>query len=121
VDVKMEFFIKKNSELPILIMDVVQDGRTNNYKNFQKDLVNATIRFSMKRESDGVQKIFMNNAYITEKLLNNPDSPNEYYIYYKWTSRDTNQEGRFIGEFSIVTEEGELIAPIAENLYINIV
>lgn len=117
----MEFFIKKNSESPILIMEIVQDGKTRNYKNFQEDLVNATIRFSMKRESDGIQKIFMNNAYITEKLLNNPDSPNEYYIYYKWTSRDTNQEGRFIGEFSITTEQGELITPIAENLYINIV
>lgn len=117
----MEFFIKKNSESPILIMEIVQDGRTLNYKNFQEDLVNATIRFSMKRESDGVQKIFMNNAHITEKLLNNPDLPNEYYIYYKWTSRDTNQEGRFIGEFSITTEKGELIAPISETLYINIV
>jgi len=117
----MEFFIKKNSELPILIMEIVHDGRTRNYIDFQEKLVNSTIRFSMKRESDGLQKIFMNNAYITEKLLNNPDIPKEYYIYYKWTSRDTNQDGRFIGEFSITTEDGELIAPIREKLYINIV
>ena len=116
----MEYFIKQNSTLPILLMEVVQDGRTNNYKNFQDKLVNSTIRFSMKRESDGVQKIFMNNAYITEKLLNNPDSPKEYYIFYKWTSRDTKEKGRYIGEFSIVTEEGELIGPISEPLYINI-
>jgi hypothetical protein len=116
----MEFFIKKNSEQPILIMEIVQDGRTQNYVDFQEKLVNSTIRFSMKRESDGLQKIFMNNSYITEKLLNNPDSPKEYYIYYKWTSRDTNQEGRFIGEFSIITDSGELVAPIREKLYINI-
>ena len=116
----MEFFIKKNSESPILIMEIVQDGRTLNYKNFQEQLVNATIRFSMKRESDGLQKIIMNNAYITDKLLNNPDSPKEYYIYYKWTSRDTNEKGRFIGEFTITTEDGNLICPIREPLYINI-
>jgi len=101
-------------------MEIVQDGRTLNYKNFQEQLVNATIRFSMKRESDGLQKIIMNNAYITDKLLNNPDSPKEYYIYYKWTSRDTNEKGRFIGEFTITTEDGNLICPIREPLYINI-
>ena len=117
----MEYFIKQNSTLPILLMEVVQDGRTNNYQNFQDKLVNATIRFSMKRESDGVQKIFMNNAYITERLLTNPDAPHEYYVYYKWTSRNTNEKGRFIGEFSIITEEGELIGPIREPLFINII
>lgn len=117
----MEYFIKKNSQSPILLMEVVNDGRTDNYKNFQEKLVNSTIRFSLKKESDGVQKIFMNNAYITEKKLNNPDTPKEYYIYYKWTSRDTNQEGRFIGEFSITTEDGELICPVTEKLYVNIV
>lgn len=101
-------------------MEVVQDGRTNNYQNFQDKLINATIRFSMKRESDGVQKIFMNNAFITEKLLNNPDTPKEYYIYYKWTSRDTNEKGRFIGEFSISNDEGEYILPLSDKLYINI-
>jgi hypothetical protein len=116
----MEFFIKKDSELPILIMEVVNDGRTNTYKKFNEELVNSSIRFSMKRESDGVQKIIMNNAFITEKLLNNPDSPEEYYIYYKWTSRDTNEKGRFIGEFTITTKDGNLICPIREQLFINI-
>jgi len=116
----MEFFINKGSESPILIMEIVQDGRTRNYIDFQEKLVNSTIRFSMKRESDGLQKIIMNNAYITDKLLNNPDSPKEYYIYYKWTSRDTNEKGRFIGEFTITTEDGNLICPIREPLYINI-
>lgn len=116
----MEFFIKKDSTSPIMIMEVVHDGRTDNYKNFQEKLVNSKIRFSMKRESDGVQKIFMNNAFITEKLSNNPDLPKEYYIYYKWTDRDTNQNGRFIGEFSISTEEGEYILPLNDKLFINI-
>jgi len=116
----MEFFIKKDSELPILTMEVVDDGRTDNYKKFNEDLVNASIRFSMKRESDGTQKIIMNNAFITEKLLNNPDSPKEYYIYYKWSLRDTNQSGRFIGEFTITTKDGDLICPIREKLFINI-
>ena len=63
----------------------------------------------------------MKDAYITEKLRINPDSNREYYIYYKWDSRDTAKKGRYVGEFSIILENGELISPIREKLYINIV
>ena len=55
----------------------------------------------MKSENDGIQKIFMRPAYITEKERRNPDSPREYYIYYKWRGKDTAKKGRFIGEFLI--------------------
>jgi hypothetical protein len=112
----MEFFIKQNSNLPILKMDVVRDGRTDSWKDFYSVLDNATIRFSMKSENDGIQKIFMRPAYITEKERRNPDSPREYYIYYKWRGKDTNKKGRFIGEFLIELSNGELIGPIRENL-----
>jgi hypothetical protein len=117
----MDFFIRQNSELPILKMRVVRDGRTDAYKIFDADLDTATIRFSMKNEANGIEKILMNNAYITEKIQVNPDAPYEYYIYYKWSKRDTNTKGRFIGEFHIHNSMGKLIAPIRENLYINII
>ena len=117
----MEFFIKQNASLPILKMDVIRDGRTDSWKEFYSVLDNANIRFSMKSEDNGIQKIFMQPAYLTEKDRTNPDSDREYYIYYKWSARDTNKKGRFIGEFSIVLENGELIAPIVSNLYINII
>ena len=55
----MEFFIKQNSNLPILKMDVVKDGRTDSWKNFYSILDNANIRFSMKSEDNGIQKIFI--------------------------------------------------------------
>jgi len=117
----MEFFIKKGSQSPILKMKVIKDGRYDSYKIFNEELENATIRFSMKNESNGVQVIIMNNGFITERFQNNPDAPKEYYICYKWNGRETSRKGRYIGEFHIVNSMGELIAPIAENLYINIV
>lgn len=117
----MEFFIKQNSDLPVLKMDVVRDGRTNSANEFYSILDNANIRFSMKSENDGIQKIFMKPAYLTEKQRTHPDSPREYYIYYKWTAKDTNKKGRYIGEFLIELGNGELITPIRENLYINII
>jgi len=117
----MEFFIKQNATLPILKMDVVFDGRTDASKEYYSILDNATIRFSMISEDTGIQKIFMNDAYLTEKYRTNPDSPREYYVYYKWGVRDTNKIGRYVGEFSIILENGNLIAPIREDLYINII
>jgi len=44
----MEFFIGKDSSLPILKMDVVKDGRTDSSKNFYDSMVNSKVRFSMK-------------------------------------------------------------------------
>jgi hypothetical protein len=117
----MEFFIKQNTSLPILKMDVIRDGRTDSWKNFYEVLDNANIRFSMKSEDNGIQKIFMQPAYITEKNRTNPDSDREYYIYYKWGEKDTSKKGRFIGEFLIELPNGGLIGPIRENLYINII
>jgi hypothetical protein len=117
----MEFFIQQNSTLPIIKMDVILDGKTDAGKDFYSILDNASIRFSMKLESNGIQKIFMKDAYLTEKYRTNPDSPREYYVYYKWGVRDTNKIGRYVGEFSIILENGNLIAPIREDLYINII
>jgi hypothetical protein len=117
----MEFTIQQNATLPILKMDVVFDGRTDAEKNFYSVLDNATIRFSMISEDDGIQKVFMKNAYLTEKKRMHVDSPREYYIYYKWSSKDTRKMGRFIGQFSVILENGELIAPIRDDIHINII
>ena len=47
----MEFFIKQNSNLPILKMDIIKDGRTKSWDNFYSILDNATLRFSMVCET----------------------------------------------------------------------
>ena len=117
----MEFFIQHNSTLPILKMDVVNDGRTYSWKEFYSILDNAILRFSMISEDDGIQKIFMKDAHLVQKERTHPDSPVQYYIYYKWDEKDTNKKGRFVGQFSIVLANGQLVSPIRENLYINIV
>jgi hypothetical protein len=117
----MEFFIQQNTTLPILKMDVVRDCRTDSWKDFYSVLDNASISFSMKNTETGIQKIFMKDAHITEKVRANQDSTIEYYIYYKWDIKDTNIKGRFVGEFLIELETGDLIVPIRENLYINII
>lgn len=116
----MEFFIKKGADAPILKMTVVDDGK-DAYTGFMKMLETATISFSMINGSTGVPKIRNARAYITDKLFAEPNAENEYYVYYRFSSRDTNKPGRYIGQFLINTDMGSLICPIREELYINIV
>ena len=115
----MEFFIKQNATLPTLKMQVVKDGR-NDFRSFMDTLQNAIITFSMVNTDNGILKIASKPAYITQKFLDNTDAPQEFYIYYNFTANDTKTPGRYMGEFSITTTEGELIVPIRESLFINI-
>ena len=115
----MELFIKQNATLPTLKLQVVKDGR-NDFRSFMETLQNAIITFSMVNTDNGILKIASKPAYITEKFFDNPDAPQEFYIYYNFTANDTKTPGRYMGEFSITTTEGELIVPIRESLFINI-
>jgi hypothetical protein len=114
----MEFFIRKNATLPVLKMQVVKDGRTG-YLEVMESLENATIYFSMINEATGIPKIVSAPCYIVSLILAD-GAPTEYYIYYRFTSRDTNTPGRYTGQFLIKNADGNLIMPIREDLYINI-
>jgi len=100
-------------------MLLLNDGINSN-KDFTNLLETATISFSMIDETSSVVKISNKRAYITQKILLNPNAATEYYIYYKFSKKDTNKPGRYLGQFLIKTEEGILITPIREALYINI-
>lgn len=124
----MNFFIRKNSQLPILKMKLVQDGR-NDFRKIWQMLENCAITFSMKNSKNGVYKV----ANATGKLILKPSSidinNHEYYIGYEFESSDTNEVGVFNGEFNIKffdmennnSEIGDLKVPIKEDLYIHVI
>jgi hypothetical protein len=114
----MEFFIRKNATLPVLKMQVVKDGRTG-YLEIMESLESATIYFSMINTETGIPKIVSAPCYIVSLILAD-GAPTEYYIYYRFTSRDTNTTGRYTGKFLVKNNDGNLIMPIREDLYINI-
>lgn len=114
----MEFYIKKNATLPILKMMVVSDGRSG-YQQLMSDLETSTIYFSMKNVDTGIIKIASAQADIVPLIL--PEgSDTEYYVYFQFTNRDTNEIGRYEGQFLIKTDDGNLMLPIREKLFINI-
>ena len=114
----MEFYIKKNATLPVLKMQVVKDGRAG-YQQLMEDLEVSTIFFTMIDVESGIPKIVSAPCEIVALLL--PEgAATEYYIYFKFTARDTNTHGRYQGQFLIRNDEGTLILPIREELYINV-
>jgi len=115
----MDFYIKKNATLPLLKMQVVKDGRSE-YQQFMDSLETATITFTMINSATGIPKIVAKPCYIT--ILTNLDvnALPEYYVYYRFTEKDTNQVGTYSGQFLIHNDTGDLILPIREELNIYI-
>ena len=67
----------------------------------------------------GIPKIVSAPCEIVSLILPEGAST-EYYIYFKFTNYDTDTVGRYQGQFLIKNDEGNLILPIREELYINI-
>lgn len=115
----MEFFIKKNATLPLLKMQIVKDGRSD-YNDLMNLIEKSSILFSMIDVETGNPKITSKPGGFVSKTFIDPDTPTEYYIYYKFTKRETSRVGRFEAQFLLKSDEGDLIVPIREPLYINI-
>lgn len=115
----MEFYIGKNATLPLLKMQIVKDGRIDQYR-INDFIEKSSIYFSMVDINSGNVKINLAKAGFVNKIFDDPNTPPEYYIYYKFSKKDTKKIGRYEGQFVLKNEEGTLILPIRENLFINI-
>lgn len=117
----MEFFINKGATLNVLKMELIQDGRNDFHKFFEK-IQNANIFFTMTDVITGVKRIAKRTAGTQLVLPQSDCTGEEYYITYNFTSKETSVAGRYIGQFEIVFLDGTgtLIAPIREELFINI-
>lgn len=123
------FFINKNSELPLLRCELIQDGRTDFHKFYLAIQNTNSVTFTMTNIETGIKKIAKAPAEIVYDEESGCDE--RYFLQYTWKKRDTNETGTFIGHFHIIFNDkivadgltfpkGELIVPIQEPLYINI-
>jgi hypothetical protein len=115
----MDFVINKNATLPIMKLDVVQDGR-NDMSRIYELIQNSNVYFSMAELETGVKVIGKKNALILPKESTCGDD--EYYIGYQFSEKETKKPGIYIGTFTIefLDGSGTLIVPIREELYIHI-
>ena len=122
-----EFYINKDSLLPTLRIELIEDGR-HDYNKMYEMLQNSSITFTMVNRDTGVTKIAKAPAYI--KAREDGGCVEQYVICYDWKKRDINEEGNYIGKFNIefgdikndeyAYPSGNLIVPIREQLMITI-
>lgn len=115
------FIIRQNATMPVLTMELIQDG-INGYQNFYDKLENATITFFMEEVGSCIPYLQCRTCclLIVKECNDCPDKP---YIQYKWTANDTRKKGNFRGRFEILFQDTNdlLIVPIKEDLIINII
>lgn len=119
----MDFYIRKNATEPILRLKIIEDGRLD-YERLRDRLKNSTCTFSMKNTLNNVYTVANSEAEIV-KSVNDFGAP-VYFIQYQFTKRNTRLAGKFLGQFHLGflndcgEVEGELIAPVEDELYIHI-
>jgi hypothetical protein len=115
----MNFFINKNSTLPVMKLDVIQDGR-HDMKKIYELIQNSNIYFSMYDASSGKKIIGKNKALCLPKTSDL--GYDEYYLAYQFSEKETSKPGVYIGQFIInfLDDYGTLIVPIRQKLHIHI-
>lgn len=117
----MEFFINKNATLPVLKLELIQDGR-NDFNNFFDKVQNADIFFTMTNIVTGVKKIAKKPTGLQLVTPQSDCVGEEYYLVYQFTEKDTSVAGRYLAQFTLefLDGTGTLIVPIREELYVNV-
>jgi hypothetical protein len=120
----MDFFINKGATLPVMRLELIQDGRYE-WSSFFNKLQNSNIYFTMSELDSGVKKIGKKQTVaLLKETCPNCDNclGDEYYLSYTFTERDTNKAGIYIGKFIIefLDGSGTLIVPLREELRINV-
>ena len=121
-----EFYINTSATLPVLRMELINDGRYD-FDKFYDAIQDADITFSMKDTETGILKI--SKAPTRLLLAETGGCEEKYVIEYDWTERDTKKPGIYkgwfdikfrgdISEYGVSFPEGKLIVPIQEDLMI---
>ena len=121
-----QFFINQNSELPILSIDLIYDGRSD-FNKLWDAIQDSEITFTMTNIDSNIIKIANAPCYI--KLKENDGCVERYSICYNWKKRDTKEKGTYEGVFNIhfngniknekiTYPNGDLVMPIREKLLI---
>jgi hypothetical protein len=116
----MNFYIKKNSTLPVLTVEVIVDNG-NTFGNTNEPFSASTITFSMKDEETNIYKIIGKSVSIKEKYSTGDSPLKSYYLETQFTLKETIKVGSFIGEFKIINDQGTEILPLQNEITINII
>ena len=97
----MNFFIKKNSTLPLLVFPIT-DKIMEEFNLEDEMFSNVAITFSMVNAETGAFRIAnkSGNLFINNDNAQYPNLP-KYALTFKFTELNTSITGRYLGEFVI--------------------
>ena len=104
-----EFTIKRNDTLPALQICLIDRGCLGGKESYNLTGVTG-VTFTMASEC-GDYKIFNKTAQIISFSAGT--------IQYNWSAEDTDEAGRFVGEFQMLYSDGNVLS-IPQNGHINI-
>ena len=110
VFINMEFFVRKNSTLPVVEVSFIKDGRSD-YNYYDTLLTSTTIYFSMIDVETGVYKVVNGLATYSEITKS---------ITYQLTKKNTNKVGRYEIEITINNGSENIKLPLPQKLFLNI-
>ena len=116
----MNFYIKKNSTLPVLTIEVVVDSR-NSFGNTNEPFSASTVTFNMKDINTDFYYIIGHPVTIKEKYTTEDSPLKSYYLEVQFTERQTSKTGSFLSEFVIETEYYTEILPIENEIKVHII
>jgi len=106
----MEFFVRKNSTLPVVEVNFIKDGR-NDYNYYDTLLTNNTIYFSMIDVETGVYKVINGICTYDQESKS---------ISYHLTKRNTSAVGRYEVEISVIDGTEKIKLPLPDKLFLNV-
>ena len=116
----MNFYIKKNSTLPVLTVEVVVDSR-NTFGNTNESFSASTVTFNMKDIYTDFYYIIGHPVTIKERYTTEDSPLKSYYLEVQFTERQVSKIGNFVGEFKIENDLFTEIIPIEDKIFINII
>lgn len=116
----MEFYIKKNSTLPVFQVEVYKNGRSD-FDNGQNLSGIDSVYISLINPDTKIPYIASKQCYITQSASTINFDEIIYYINYQFTHNETKDIGRYEVEFSIDDSNGKIIIPLYEKLYVNFI
>jgi len=114
----MEFYIKQNSTLPILKMEIIKDGRSD--FNLNSFLSGSSIFLISLYDKSNDRFLFASKECYVTSEYSEFESKNLYYLNYQFTNKDTLRTGRYEAQVSITSEQGVIILPLQDKYYVNV-
>lgn len=113
----MDFYIRSGSNLPILKVLLITDGRPD-FDSIISNIESSRLFFSIYNIKTGLAKFERRPCIVSQFIDSNGNT--KYYIEFQFKRKDTTNDGVYRGEFSISVGEENFILPLGEELKIYI-